>query len=184
MGQHLNIEIHENGKCLANAYYHWSAYTPHALKLTQAIIDYYPHRQYNDGVNCAYELLRRIGATFYTDELIRMGLNEDLATMLGIGASRNKGLISITEAGIEDTRYWEEGRVEIDIGDNIINFCVLTEYEPYEFEWDYAPAYIDVPFNNHHIPFNSFNEFKSYFNDVEQKVYQFKGNRTPMVPIY
>lgn len=27
MGQRLNIEIHENGKCLANAYYHWSGYT-------------------------------------------------------------------------------------------------------------------------------------------------------------
>lgn len=34
MGQSLNIEIWNNGEVLANAYYHWSAYTESAAKIT------------------------------------------------------------------------------------------------------------------------------------------------------
>lgn len=38
MGQRLNIEIMKNDKVLANAYYHWSAYTESALELCACII--------------------------------------------------------------------------------------------------------------------------------------------------
>ena len=33
MGQRLNIEIKKDSKVLANAYYHWSAYTSSALQM-------------------------------------------------------------------------------------------------------------------------------------------------------
>lgn len=184
MGQRLNIEIHENGKCLANAYYHWSGYTEDALSLTQKIIDYFPSRNNKDDWLCGYELLYHTDARFATDELIRIGIDKNVAQALGMEANRNKGLIAVSEEGIDETRYWEEGRVEIDISNNTINFCALTEYKPDEFEWDYIPTPVYVPFDNHHIPFDSFNEFKSYFDDIEQKVYRFKGNKTLMVPIY
>lgn len=39
MGQRLNIEIMKNDKVLANAYYHWSAYTSSALELCAYIIE-------------------------------------------------------------------------------------------------------------------------------------------------
>lgn len=39
MGQRLNIEIMKDNKVLANAYYHWAAYTGAALELCQCIID-------------------------------------------------------------------------------------------------------------------------------------------------
>jgi len=41
MGQRLNIEILKGGKILANAYYHWSAYTLPALELCKGIIEEY-----------------------------------------------------------------------------------------------------------------------------------------------
>lgn len=183
MGQRLNIEIHENGKCLANAYYHWSGYTEDALSLTQKILDYFPSRKNKDGWICAYELLYYTGARFAPDELVRIGIDENIARALGMEANRNNGLIAVSEEGIEETRYWEEGRVEIDIGNNAINFSVLTKYKPYDFAWDDA-RYIDVPFDNHHIPFNSFNEFKSYFDEVEHKLYAFRNGEPLMAAIY
>ena len=41
MGQRLNIEICNNTRTLANAYYHWGAYTSSALEYTAKIIDAY-----------------------------------------------------------------------------------------------------------------------------------------------
>ena len=38
MGQRLNIEIMSGEKVLANAYYHWSAYTASAAELTKIIL--------------------------------------------------------------------------------------------------------------------------------------------------
>ena len=38
MGQRLIITIVENGKALANAYYHWSAYTKAAMMLTEDVL--------------------------------------------------------------------------------------------------------------------------------------------------
>lgn len=35
MGQRLNIEIWKDGKVLANAYYHWSAYSVCAVDLAR-----------------------------------------------------------------------------------------------------------------------------------------------------
>jgi len=43
MGQRLNIEIISNGKCLANAYYHWSAYSDSAIDLAIKIVRKYEY---------------------------------------------------------------------------------------------------------------------------------------------
>ena len=50
MGQRLNIEIIENGKVLANAYYHWSGYTSSSLELTQEILEAIEKINYEDRV--------------------------------------------------------------------------------------------------------------------------------------
>ena len=44
MGQRLNIEIKKDSKVLANAYYHWSAYTSSALQMLPKSIDSSPPR--------------------------------------------------------------------------------------------------------------------------------------------
>ena len=183
MGQRLNIEIHENDRCLANAYFHWSGFTPDSLSLTQRIVDYFPYRHAMTGVTCACELLQHVGANFDSEELIRCGLLEELARVIGAGAHRDNGLIAISEEGIEETRQWEEARVVINIDTNTVDFQVLCECEPYEFEQNHI-EFIDVPFDNHCIPFNCFTTFKSYFDDVESRIYKFKNNEPLMTAIY
>ena len=183
MGQRLNIEIHENGKCLANGYYHWSAFTEDAIKLTQKIIDYFPSRKNKNGWLCAYELLYYTGARFAPDELMRIGIDENIARALGMEANRDNGLIAISEEGIEETRYWEESRVVINTDTNIVDFQVICECEPYELGQKDI-EFINVPFDNHNIPFNCFITFKSYFDDVESRIYKFKNDEPLMTAIY
>ena len=183
MGQRLNIEIHENGKCLANAYYHWSAFTEDSLSLTQRIVNYFPYRHAMAGLVCACELLQHVGANFAPEELIRCGLSEELARIIGSGAHRDNGLIAISEEGIEETRFWEEARVIINIDTNIVDFQVICECEPYELGQKHI-EFINVPFDNHNIPFNCFATFKSYFDEAESRIYKFKNGEPPMTAIY
>ena len=172
MGQRLNIEIHENGKCLANAYYHWSAYTQEALKLTQNILDYYPRAKSRYGLSCAIELLRHTGAEIPADELISQGMNEELATAFGAGANRIDGLIAISEKGMKETRAWEEGRVTIDIGRSDISFNVFCTWHDEDFDEQF-PNQRDVPFDHNHISFVDFDEFASNFEEVDGWCYKF-----------
>ena len=175
MGQRLNIEIHENGKCLANAYYHWSAYTYTALELTRNILDYYPRAKSRYGLSCAVELLRHTGAKIPADELISQGVNVELATALGNGANRDDGLIAISEKGMKETRVWEEGRVIIDIGRGIVDFDVFCTWHDEYFEKEFSKQCY-VPFNRHHIYFDDFKEFASNFEEVKGWCYKFVGD--------
>lgn len=47
---------------------------------------------------------------------------------------RNRGILSITEEGINETRTWQEGRVIIDLDEEMIQFdvCFIDELEAYE----------------------------------------------------
>lgn len=185
MGQRLNIEIHENGKCLANAYYHWSAFTEDAIKLTQKIIDYFPSRQNKNGWTCAYELLYHTGARFVPDELMRIGIDENIARMLGMGANRDNGLIAISEEGIEETRFWEEGRVTIDIGREIVDFEVFLNYtDEYEDENEISPEYVESDYDNHNIPFCLFDNFSLLLLNVNKRVFKFNNDDGVLTAIY
>ena len=53
MGQRLNIEIINDDKVLANAYYHWAGYTTSAISLTETIL----HSFIDDG---CYDLPKAI----------------------------------------------------------------------------------------------------------------------------
>jgi predicted nucleotidyltransferase len=57
MGQRLNIEIIEDGKVLANAYYHWSGFTRASLELTYIILEATKRINYNDRLVNAIKLL-------------------------------------------------------------------------------------------------------------------------------
>ena len=69
MGQRLNIEIVENGKCLANAYYHWSAYTDSSYDLARSIINAIPTINEENSVLRAIRLLEVTGARLMEDDL-------------------------------------------------------------------------------------------------------------------
>jgi len=121
MGQRLNLEILDDGVALANCYYHWSGYTSSSLYLTGQILaspllkdKFLPNIP--DKVNFAVMLLRETGA--------------------GTG-DRNSGIISTTKEEMNETRRWQEARVEIDIGTQCVtfkNFDYLTDEDIAELE--------------------------------------------------
>ena len=152
MGQRLNIEIADNGKVLANAYYHWDAYTKTAAQTTERIVkDFYnlygwwlrdleTRRQLHEPPNkldMAARLLWMTGAGVNMIEHNRM-LERNLDIGIPPSLDRNAGLISITEEGMKETRDWEEGRVTIDIGEQKVYFGVYIRYNTEEeFREDY-----------------------------------------------
>lgn len=118
MGQRLNIEIRrkKDNKILANSYYHWSAYTYSSLKLANEIIeniyDVIRNNKVSDEIK-AIQLLQTTGAGLLEQEYNT--LNEEDKKYCSLATSRDLGLISFTERGMEETRTWEEGRLTITI---------------------------------------------------------------------
>ena len=118
MGQRLNIEIRrkKDNKILANSYYHWSAYTYSSLKLANEIIeniyDVIRNNKVSDEIK-AIQLLQTTGAGLLEQEYNT--LNEKDKKYCSLATSRDLGLISFTERGMEETRTWEESRLTITI---------------------------------------------------------------------
>ena len=118
MGQRLNIEFYVNNKVIVNCYYHWSGFSDSAMEETRCLIH---HLQDYDFSNMPEEEVKFIviraledfGARLKDRDLEearklypeRKFSNEDI--------DRNKGLIGITKESMDETRYWEEARVNI-----------------------------------------------------------------------
>ena len=143
MGQRLNIEICNSTRTLANAYYHWGAYTDSALEYTAEIIDAYHNLsgQITDELQLVVKLLEATGAGITDEEKERMTHDPDF-DFSGINFSsaidRNEGLIAVTEKGMEETRSWEEGRVTINIEEANFCFDVVSYYDKDEYVEDYG----------------------------------------------
>ena len=111
MGQRLNLEIWNNGKVLANAYYHWSAFTESAAEIISKALNYIENNtlEDNNALLYAIRILESTGADLTEDEIAYANtINELKGKAFSPCVNRNYGLIAITEKGIEDTRYWEE----------------------------------------------------------------------------
>jgi hypothetical protein len=143
MGQRLNIEICNSTRTLANAYYHWGAYTDSALEYTAEIIDAYHNLsgQITDELQLVVKLLEATGAGITDEEKERITHDPDF-DFSGINFSsaidRNEGLIAVTEKGMEETRSWEEGRVTINIEEANFCFDVVSYYDKDEYVEDYG----------------------------------------------
>lgn len=142
MGQRLNITITKNGERLANAYYHWSAYSEASLQLAESIIKnlkLIQNTNFND-ITKAIILLQFTNAGLTIDELEYAGnhLNdfEKNQELFHIAVNRNEGLIAISEEGMNETESYEEGRVTIDIGKNTFLWEVYSTYTRSELELD------------------------------------------------
>ncbi len=137
MGQRLNIEILYDGEPIANSYFHWSAYTFPALVLTEEIIRCYEETSEIIPLRIAVEILQKIGAGVNDTERSRIDSDETgrFKNIEFVDAkSRNDGLIGVTQEGMDETRAWEEGRVEIDIWKETVNFMVFFEVSDEEYE--------------------------------------------------
>lgn len=179
MGQRLNIEIIKNGETLANAYYHWSAYTSSSLELTKLIIDAIDEVKNKDDVVRAVRLLEKTGALLTSDEVevMKQRTKEEFKQ----ATSRNDGLIAISEKGIESTRNWQEEYLEIHLDKEAVNFNVfwkdkkdsyLDEYEKSEELYQQLPK---ITFDYTNIPFTEFNQFATQINQlIKEEIYSMR----------
>lgn len=185
MGQRLNIEIKSKGKVLANSYYHWSAYSERALQLAKEIIDNIDEIQDDNEIIRAVKLLGLTGAGL-TREAIHYAYknieNFDLAGDNGKGifsrylipmaTDRNNGLINISDKEMQDTRYWEEGRITINIDRKTFDFDVLFKMPIMTFIKEYDDVKIknlkESPFNLENIPFNKIDELMKFVETTQE----------------
>lgn len=137
MGQRLVVTVKNNGKDLAKLYYHWSAYTVSALMEARDIVNcIYDHNDETekelqlrlirfceengggikgDGKELAYIQNMFPNETFKTDDY-----------------SRNRGLIALSEEGMDDLQSWSEGDIDIIIDEDVILNGVYWSYEDLE----------------------------------------------------
>lgn len=123
MGQRLVITISKNGKRLANAYYHWSGYSESAVTITARIVSVY------NAIPKSYTDLQRAVAMLVATEA---GIDSASVSNKEIGTfprcvSRNEGIISTTEEGMDESLAWAEATVNIELNDLFINFCAFWE---------------------------------------------------------
>ena len=166
MGQRLNIEIVDSSGCIANAYYHWSAYTYSAMQLVEWIMEWYFDRGIPLTVlETAVALLQVTGAGFDDYEMQYIEENyKHVFDEIGLRHStdRNSGLLAISKKGIEDTERWEEGRVTINLDSETIDFNVVwfddedsyNDGQEDDLAFSKLPVMDDFSFEN--IPFSDF----------------------------
>ena len=137
MGQRLNFEVCYDGEVLANAYYHWSAYTSSSLGILENVIEAYKNRTEINPLRVAVEILQATGAGVDDEEKSRIRMDKS-GKFDGIkfrdAVDRNEGLLAVTPEGIESTRRWEEGRVTVDISTEEFLFDVVWVESNEEYE--------------------------------------------------
>lgn len=193
MGQRLNIEIVKNGEVLANSYYHWAGYSNCAVDLAVQIINNFEYIKKNKvekyienrDLLFAIRLLEETGAGVNNIDKTRELLKDETNNLkLKKCEGRNEGIIGITEEDIEETRYWEEGRVSIDIEKKTVNFNVIHEYTVGEFRENYTEEEIkeldikETNINFKDIPFEGIFELKAFIDRANYNgEYYFHNNK-------
>ena len=165
MGQRLNVEIWNDGKALANAYYHWSAYTKSAAKIVDAALDYIRNNplQDNNILLYAIKILEATGAGLTNDQIEHAkNLPELCGATFAECRSRNHGLISISEEAMNETRAWQEGCVFIYIDENRVSFRVFSE----DKKWDWTKEQREE-YGNVTADANKLDVVKLNFDDIK-----------------
>lgn len=173
MGQRLNIEIMSGNKILTNAYYHWSAYSETAIEMTKNIINEYYEINEKNEIFKAVKLLECTGAGVNDEEKNLIKNNPLLNSLIMQNSiNRNEGLLSVSEEGMQKTRYWEEGRVTIHIDTETFDFNVLCRIGIDEYEEVYERKVEDVPFIENfsfdHILFSDVDKVIEIINKYEE----------------
>lgn len=180
MGQRLNIEIKSKNKVIANCYYHWSAFSEEALRLTKQIIDNF------DAINDDNEILRAVrllgitGAGVTRESISYMYKNIpnfDLTVtdgkpvgnyLIPLASSRDNGLIEIDEKKMEEVRNWEAGRITINIDNKTFDFDVLYEINDKKEVEDILKWGIKLTYDNFKLKDIPFKEIDNYLEIVQE----------------
>ena len=173
MGQRLNIQIEmdipdsSESKVLANAYYHWSGYTSSAYELVKMIAD---SEYWNDNctimdpVEKAIRLLEVTGAGLCPDELTDTYNTPKYKLTRG----RNSGLIAISEEGINNTVYWEEARVTINLTTKMVDMGGVYYLDEVDEE-DEDETLDDIPELEYDLH-TSISDFTKVYNEFQEKL--------------
>lgn len=144
MGQRLNVEIWNNGKVLANAYYHWSAYTESAAGIVNVALGYINSNHMEDNNDLLYAI-RILEATKAGLTASEVEYAENLPVLYGATfaecGGRNNGLIGISKEGISETRIWQEGAVYIFLDEQRISFKVFFKENRWDWEKEQREEY-------------------------------------------
>lgn len=128
MGQRLVILVQNNGMNLACAYYHWSAHTNDAMRLTSLAVTAYNYRFINqpsgfDAYHQAMDILVATGAGLQPE--IRQNPEFKIYPEM---VNHTNGIIFISPKTIKDCLDMCQGLVTIDIGTERIRFNVYDEH--------------------------------------------------------
>lgn len=147
MGQRLCMEITRKGKPIANAYYHWSAYTGSSMNILEQVYDYLStHSSEEDKLYLAIRALESTGAALpkYPNEfndIDRLRLFSKYAgDTFESNEDRNNGLIHCFEESMQQCEDWAEEFCYIDIDTLIIDFRVACYYS----DLDEVKEYIEL----------------------------------------
>lgn len=144
MGQRLNLEIWNNGNVLANAYYHWSAYTSEAANVVKQALNYIKSNAIKNDNPLLYAIrvLEATGAGL-TDREIEYAKKIDCLTNEKFSPcnGRNCGLLGISPDEISSTRSWQEYAAYIFIDEARISFRVFWTQKRWEYEKEQKEEY-------------------------------------------
>lgn len=172
MGQRLVFKCIKNGEMFATLYYHWSAYTESTYAKAVYLINGLMEHGYNKDMSIndiRIMLLKIVREDLYHDtffgndewqhggcsrdsleEFEKIGAPAELRNMGSV--TRNRGLINITESGMEYAIFWADTEPEIlNFDDETVTNYTLAQYdkddlqfkECYEEEW--AKIYEGLP---------------------------------------
>ena len=173
MGQRLNIQIEmdipdsSESKVLANAYYHWSGYTSSAYELVKMIAD---SEYWNDNctimdpVEKAIRLLEVTGAGLTKDEFTDMYPE----SKYNKSTTRSNGLIAISEEGIQETQYWEEARVTINLTTKMVDMGGVYYLDEVDEE-DEDETLEDIPELEYDLH-TSISDFTKVYDEFHEKI--------------
>lgn len=148
MGQRLVVTVNQYGKDIAKIYYHWSAYSISALQEARKIINAL-YDDENEEKDLRLRLIRfcennggGINGGEDSDEWKRITKIYPNIEFKKDNISRNRGLIALSEEGMEDIQGWSEGDITIILDEDRVINDVNYFYENIDFynedreEWD------------------------------------------------
>lgn len=196
MGQRLNLEIWNKGEVLANAYYHWSAYTSSAAGLVSRALDYIKSNPIQDDNYLLYaiRILEATDAGLTTREIERARNRSVLdGAIFAECQGRDAGLIGISEEEISETRYWSEGSAYIYLDEERVSFRVFFYQDKWEWEKEQREDYGNedakasnlevVKFNHDDIKFCQWETYQEFLTSNEEPFLCVLDRTTVLTPI-
>lgn len=182
MGQRLEITIYKGytEETLANAYYHWSAYTSSAMELARDVVLAIQKGRIkqDDDVRYAIKLLEKTGAGLTYQEKQYLKTDDKYkGCRFKQCHGRNEGLIAVSPEGKQETRNWQEGQVIIDIDTQQVMFDVWATYDDEELKEYYPDEKIEpVLVSESPDSWKTYDEFLDMVDDYRAgKWYKYDG---------